>query len=336
MTSDHDQARKWRRAMRQALPPTETALTTALKVMQARAPEHMAPETKDIIDAVTIEVLAESAAADGDLRRALEEALQRTFWSATSAPQAQTNALATGAGYAARVAQRVPDDVLRAAVYRSGLKLEGCLALRDAIAVDLDAVVKVLRSDPPDPEAHECLLHWLISTCVATLEELEELRKVDPSALEAALGAWVDGKIEADIERDHAEAWSAVKPKHLETLLVWALTGAFELIAALADDLQLREAAHHRLGPSRLRYGVFDAELCSLVRDGADRVQVVRVAAEYLREPKSPSASFWPLGVIVELRLAQEEAAKAAATSPDPRAEDGPAGPDGDQSAATS
>ncbi|WP_298804553.1 DEAD/DEAH box helicase [uncultured Pseudokineococcus sp.] len=337
MTSDHDQARKWRRAMRQALPPTETALTAALKVMQTCAPEYMAPETKDIIDAVTIEVLAESAAADGDLRKALEEALQRTFWSATSAPQVQAPALATGAGYAARVAQRVPDNALRAAVYRSGLKLEGCLALRDAIATHLDPVVKVLRSDPPDADAHDRLLHWLIKTCVATLEELEALRDVDPDALKSALTAWTDGKSEADIERDHAEAWSAVKPVHLETLLVWALTGAFELIAALADDLQLREAAHHRLGPSRLRYGVFDAELCSMVRDGADRVQVARVAAEYLKEPKSPSAIQWPLSVIVGLRLAQEEeAAKAAALSPDPSAPDDPAGSDGDQGGATS
>lgn len=335
MASDHKQAREWRRAMRQALPPTETALTAALKVMQTRAPEYMASETKDIIDAVTIEVLAESAATDGDLRRALEEALHRTFWWATSAPQVQTPTLATGAGYAARVAQRVPDVALRAAVYRSGLKLEGCLALRDAIAAKLAAVVKVLRLDPPNPDAHERLLHWLIKTCVATLEELEDLREVDPDALKAALAAWVAGKSEADIEQDHADAWSAVKSAHLETLLVWALTGAFEVIAALADDLQLREAAHHRLAPSRLRYGVFDAELCSLVRVGADRVQVARIAAEYLNEPKEAFGIAWPLEIVVAQRLAAEESAtKAAAASPDPGATDaptGPATPDGDQ-----
>ncbi|MFD4008782.1 DEAD/DEAH box helicase [Brachybacterium paraconglomeratum] len=331
MTSDHDSARTWRRAMRQALPPTETALTAALKVMQSRAPEYMAPETKDIIDAVTIEVLAESAAVDGDLRKALEGALQRTFWSATSAPQVQAPALTFGASYAVRVAQRVPDDALRAAVYRSGLKLEGCLALRDAIATQLDPVVNVLRSDAPDADTHDRLLHWLIKTCVATLEELEDLRAVDPDALRVALTAWVDGESEADIERDHADAWSAVKPVHLDTLLVWALTGAFEIVAALANDLHLREAAHRRLGPSRLRYGVFDAELCSLVRGGEDRVQVARIAAEYLKVPKPPSAILWPLSMIVELRLAQEEdAAKAAAAAPDPSAPNDPARLDGD------
>lgn len=331
MTSDHDQARTWRRAMRQALPPTETALTAALKEMQTRAPEYMAPETKDIIDAVTIEVLAESAAVDGDLRKALEGALQRTFWSATSAPQVQAPALASGASYAVRVAQRVPDDAMRAAVYRSGLKLEGCLSLRDAIATQLDPVVNVLRSDSPDADAHDRLLHWLIKTCVATLEELEDLRDVDPDALRGALTAWMEGKSEANIERDHADAWSAVKPVHLETLLVWALTGTFEIIAALANDLQLREAAHRRLGPSRLRYGVFDAELCSLVREGADRVQVALIAAEYLKVPKPPSAILWPLSMMVELRLAQEEdAAKAAAAAPDPRSPNDPARLDGD------
>ena len=317
MTSDHHQAREWRRAMRQALPPTETALTAALNVMQARAPEQMPAETKVVIDAVTIEVLAESAAVDGDLRSALEGALQRTFWSATSPPEARPAVLTCGAGYAARVAQRVPDAAVRAAVYRSGLKLEGCLALRDAISDKLDAVVKVLRSDPVDAEAQERLLFWLISACVASLEELQDLRKVEPSALRDALAAWIAGTSEVDIERNYAEAWSAVKPGHLETLLVWALTGAFELIAALAGDIQLREAAHQRLGPSRLRYGVFDTELCSLVRDGADRVEVARIATEYLKRPAAAFGIRWPLSFVVEQRLAQEAAeATEAATNP--------------------
>ncbi|CCH75322.1 hypothetical protein BN11_640003 [Nostocoides australiense Ben110] len=321
MTSDHEQGRTWRRAMRQELPPTETALTAALKVMQTRAPEYMSDDDKAIIDAVTIEALAESAAADGDLRRALEEALQRTFWSATSAPQVQTIAVDNGTGYAARVAQRVPNAALRAAVYRSGLKLEGCLALRDAIAAQLGPIVSVLRSDPPDVAAHDRLLRWLIQACVATLEELRDLRGVDPDALWGALAAWVAGTSEDDIERLHGDAWGAVKARHLETLLVWALTGSFELIAALDGDLHLREAAHTRLGPSRLRYGVFDTELCALVRDGADRLQVVRIAEEYLKEPQPPTPPLGflrPLSVVVEQRIAAEaEAAALAAASGD-------------------
>lgn len=315
MTSDHDQARRWRRAMRQGLPPTETALTKALKELQRRTPEQMlVPANRDIINAITIEALAESAAVDGDLRRALEEALQRTFWSATSAPEVDHNATLTkGAGYAGVVGQRVPDAALRAAVYRSGLKLEGCLALRDAIAGRLDAIVRVLRAPEPNPAAREALVRWLIGVCVTTLDELQDLRDVDREPLGDALAAWIAGTSEDEIEHLHHDVWAAVKPRHLETLLVWALTGSFEIIAALAGDLDLREAAHNRLAPSRLRYGVFDAELCPLVRDGADRVQVARIANEYLREPQPPLGIRWPLGLVVEARLAAEEAAKAEA-----------------------
>ncbi|MFC4369255.1 DEAD/DEAH box helicase [Citricoccus nitrophenolicus] len=315
MTKDHCQARKWRRAMRQGLPPTETALTKALKELQQRAPEQMVIATnKDVIDAVTIEALAESAAVDGGLRRSLEEALQRTFWFGTSSPQVDHSAtLAHGASYAARVGQRVPDAALRAAVYRSGLKLEGCLALRDTIADKLDDIVRVLRAEPSDPNVNEQLLRWLIRTCVATVEELQDLRDVNSKSLCDALAEWVAGTSEDEINKLHPDAWSAVKPRHLETLLVWALTGSFEIISALADDLDLREAAHDRVAPSRLRYGVFDAALCPLVRNGADRVQVARIANEYLSEPPRSFGMMMPINIVVECRIAEEETAEAAA-----------------------
>ncbi|SEQ74537.1 Replicative superfamily II helicase [Microlunatus flavus] len=326
MTSDHVQARKWRRAMRQDLPPTRTALTEALMVLRHQAPQQMLPAEKDIIDALTIEALAESAAVDGDLRRALEEALQRSYWSATSAPQLQQTTLTNGAGYVQQVAHRVPDPALRAAVYRSGLKLEGCLRLRDAIAANLDAIVPVLQAEQPDPADHDRLLFWLISACVANLQELEDLREVEPAALQAALTSWVAGTSEADIDQAYPEAWAAVKTQHLETLLVWSLTGSFEVIAALGSDLGLRESAHSRLAPSRLRYGVFDAELCPLVRDGADRTQVARIARECLDEAQ-PRGFFWALADVVEARIAAEQEAKAeedalAETEPDEPWED--------------
>lgn len=317
MTSDHDQARRWRRAMRQGLPPTETALTKALKELQRRGPEQMlVPANKDIINAVTIEALAESAAVDGDLRRSLEEALQRTFWFGTSSPQVDhSTTLARGSIYATHVGQRVPDAALRAAVYRSGLKLEGCLALRDTIAAKLDDIVRVLRADPPDPNVHERLLRWLVRACVATVAELQDLRDVNPKSLGDSLAEWIAGTSEDEIEKLHPDAWSAVRPRHLETLLVWALTGSFEIIAALADDLDLREAAHDRLAPSRLRYGVFDAALCPLVSSGADRVQVARIAKEYLSEPPRSFGIFMPLDIVVEARIAQEETAEAEAAA---------------------
>lgn len=321
MTSDHDQARQWRRAMRQGLPPTETALTKALKELQQRAPEQMlVPDNKDMINAVTIEALAESAAVDGDLRRSLEEALQQTFWFSTSSPQVDHSAtLARGTSYATRVGQRVPGATLRAAIYRSGLKLEGCLALRDTIATKLNDIESILRADPPDSNDNERLLHWLISACIDTLEELQDLRDnlrdVSSKSLNDALAEWIAGTSEDEIEELYPDAWSAVKPRHLETLLVWALTGSFEIIAALADDLDLREAAHDRLAPSRLRYGVFDGALCPLVREGADRVQVVRIANEYLSAPPYSSGIPLPLDIVVEARIAEEKTAEDEATA---------------------
>lgn len=317
MTSDHKQARRWRRAMRQGLPPTETALTTALKELQHRAPHQMlASANKDIIDAITIEALAESAAVDGDFRRSLEEALQRTFWFGTSSPQVDHSAtLARGADYAAHVGQRMPDAGLRAAVYRSGLRLDGCLALRDNIATKLDTIVHILRVDPPDTNLNERLLRWLLQTCLVTVEELQDLRDVAPKSLGDALAEWIAGTGEDEIEKLHPEAWSAVKPRHLETLLVWALTGSFEIIAALADDLDLRDRAHDRLAPSRVRYGVFDAALSPLVRNGADRVQVARIANEYLSEQQGSSGIFMPMDLVVEARIAEEEIAEAEAAA---------------------
>lgn len=315
MTRDHDQARKWRRAMRQALPPTETALTKALKELQRRVPEQMLPTNKDIIDAISIEALAESAAVDGELRRSLEDALQQTFWFSTSSPQVDHAATLTrGATYAAHVGQRLPDAALRAAVYRSGLKLKGCLALRDVIAQHLDAIVRTLCAIPPDPSVNQRLLLWLVEACIATLEELQDLRDVNPRSLGEALAEWIAGTSEVEIQQHHPDAWRAVKPKHLETLLVWALTGSFEIIAALADDLDLREAAHARLAPSRLRYGIFDAALCPLVRNGADRVQVARIANDYLMEQPRPFAGILPIEMVVAMRIAEEEAAAAADT----------------------
>lgn len=323
MTEDHEQARLWRRAMRQGLPPTETALTKALKELQQRAPEQMpVAEDKDIINAVTIEALAESAAVDGDFRRSLEEALQRTFWFGTSAPQIEQNTtLASGANYATRVGALVPDPALRAAVYRSGLKLEGCLALRDAIAAKLDTIDWILRADQPNPSHNERLLRWLLQACIASLDELkdlrQDLREVASKSLGDALAEWIAGTGEDEIEKRHPDVWVAVKPKYLETLLVWALTGSFEIIAALADDLELRDRAHDRLAPSRVRYGIFDAVLCPLVRDGADRVQVARIANEYLSEQQGSSGTFMPLDMVVEARIAKEEPAESEAIAAD-------------------
>lgn len=255
MTDNHNQARKWRRAFRQQLPATETALTSAMKEIRRRTPEWMSDDTKEILNAITIEALAEAAAADGDLRAALEDALEQTVWSATSPPQVQEQAVTKVSSYATVVASSVPDLELRNAFYRSGLKLGSCLAIRDEINAKLDTIVALLRDPFVDEDDLHDLLHWLIEKLVRSLDELSALRVVDAVELRDALTRWVQGTSEADIEKAHPDAWEALTPRQLETMIPWALTGAFEVIAALAEDPQLRELGHRRLSPVRIRDG---------------------------------------------------------------------------------
>ena len=319
MTFDHKQARKWRKAFRAELPATETALTSAMKELQTRQPDSLSGPAKEALDALTIEALAEAAVADGDLRLALEAALEQTVWSSTSPPPARERALGRATDYARRVAAIVPDDQQRNAFYRSGLKLESCLALRDALADNLDAVTAQLYDPTSSEDALDKLLHWLIALLVATLNELDTLRAVARDDLEGALTLWMLGASEADIAAAHPDAWEALTPRHLETLLPWALTGAFEVIAALAGDLDLRERAHRRLKPVRIRDGVPDAELCDLVRGGADRTTVARIAAEIQAERDADRGAgfsiwgdLWTLESAVQQRLKEEVAAEAA------------------------
>lgn len=307
MTNKHDQARKWRRAMRQDLPPTETALTQALREFQARAPEQMFPANLQTIDAVTIEALAEAATVDGDLRRAVEQALERTFWFSTTPPgDSRERVLARGAKYAAHLGQRIPDSAMRAAVYRSGLEINGCLALRDILARRLDTIVATLRNEPLDRDQNTNLLLELVVACCSTVKELSDLKNIDSDSLRQVLELWIAGEDEEEISLRHKETWESVKPRHLESLLVWAVTGAIEIVAALANDPDLRDLAHKRLEPSRIRYGIFDATLCPLIREGNDRVQVARIAKEVLRDPPLFGVFSQPLAWKVTTRLEAE------------------------------
>lgn len=319
MTFDHDQARKWRKAFRAELPATETALTSAMTELQTRQPDSLSGPAKETLDALTIEALAEAAVADGDLRLALEAALEQTVWSSTSPPRARERAVGRATDYARRVAATVPDDQQRNAFYRSGLKLESCLALRDALADNLDAITGRLYDPTSSEDALDELLHWLIAVLAVTLNELDTLRAVARDDLEGALRMWMFGESEADIEAAYPDAWEALTPRHLETLLPWALTGAFEVIAALAGDLDLRERAHRRLKPVRLRDGIPDPELCDLVRGGADRTRVARIAGEVQAERDAEGdagiavwADLWTLASAVQERLKEELAAEAA------------------------
>lgn len=321
MAFDHQRARKWRKAFRTQLPATETALTAAMKELLARQPDGLSDAGKETLDALTIEVLADASATDGDLRRALEAALEQTVWSATSPPQAHEHVLDRAEIYALQVAAAVPDDKQRNAFYRSGLKLKSCIALRARLADKLDAITERLSAVNVDQHSLDALLHFLIAVLVVTLDELDSLRGIDRTNLKNALDMWMSGASETAIEVAYPDAWEALTPRYLETLLPWALTGAFEIIAALAGDLDLRERAHRLLKPVRLRDGVPDPDLCGLVRDGADRVRVARIANEVQAEREANGTEtylFWAdprtLASAVEERLRKELAAEAAET----------------------
>lgn len=166
----------------------------------------------------------------------------------------------------------------------------------------------LLGSFPDEGDLHN-LLHWLIEKLVESLDELSALQTVDAEELRDALTKWVQGTSEADIEEAHPDAWEALTPRQLETMIPWALTAAFEVIAALAGDLRLRELGHSRLSPVRIRDGVPDSELCDLVREGADRVRVARMAAE-CREEVAGLPFVWDLKDAVKRRMAEEDEAE--------------------------
>lgn len=323
MTDGHKQARKWRAAFRSGLPPTQTALTAAMEELLKRDPARLPGDAKKALDAVTIEALAEAAVVDGDLRRALETALDQTVWSSTSPPTVKERGLGRAADYVRTVAARVDDPGQRQAFYRAGLALDSCLALRDALAAEVGNIIGPLYDSTLDEGDTDELMHKLVALLVQTLHELDALRAVEAADLEGALRMWVAAEAEEAIEAAHPDAWAALTPNHLETLLPWALTGAFEIIAALAGDLDLRERAHRRLRPVRIRDGVPDPELCELVRGGADRVMVARIAREIeaervARDEAAVSSVFWlepALADAVKERLDEELAAEAAAAA---------------------
>ena len=169
------------------------------------------------------------------------------------------------------------------------------------------------RNTPPGGPFPLASDNWLIEILVKSLEELSALQTVEPQELRGALTKWMQGASESDIEEVHPDAWEALTPRQLETMIPWALTGAFEVIAALAGRPQLRETAHERLDPVRIRDGIPDSALSELVREGADRVRVSRIAAEH----SEPTANHWfvqqSVRDFVKERLEAEEEASAAA-----------------------
>jgi len=194
---------------------------------------------------------------------------------------------------------------MRTAIYRSGLRLHGSLQLRTALIQYIDDISNILHAAPSDPVQNDALLLRIVRSCVATVDELEKLRGLDAEKVSAALEAWIAGDSEPDIIERFPDVWEKLAPGDLDTLLPWAVTGALEIAAALADDAALRDAGHERLAPSRIRYGTFDASLCQLIRDGRDRILVSALAREYLHATARITGLVLPMDVAVEFKLAE-------------------------------
>lgn len=313
MNADEVQAAKWLRAFTTELPATRSALTDALQAMfnwgqdVLSGHEPSADKRLAVVDATILAAIAEGAVVDGDLRHAVEDVLGRTLWYAGANAVTREQLLQRATYRAAYVGRRVALDNWSKAFYRSGLPLNCCLALRDALAPHIGSIY----DDVVDPYGnHDNVLLWLAVRIAPKTEELGHWQEVSAEELYGALHMWLMGESEEDIESRYAAAWKAVRPTDLETLIPWVLTAIIDFIATETGESVFRELAHRRVVPVRLRYGVPDAAMCELVRDGFDRDDVVTVAEEFKYAP--PDAQMAGLKPYAQQWRREREAAVTA------------------------
>lgn len=284
MGDDQAQAAKWLRAFSAELPPTHSALTDALRAMfnwgqdVLGGQEATDDERLAVVDAAILAAIAEGAVVDGDLRHSVEDILGRTLWYAGANAITREKLLQRATVRAAYVARRVALDTWSKAFYRSGLPLNSCLALRDALTQNISAIYDEVTN--PDGD-HDGVLLWLATRIAPTVAELQHWQEVPPWELQGALRMWLGAESEEDIESRFAVAWKAIRPNDLETLIPWVLTAVIDFIATQTGVQGFREVAHRRVAPVRLRYGVPEADMCELVRDGFDRDDAIAVAEEF-------------------------------------------------------
>jgi superfamily II DNA/RNA helicase len=280
MVERPEQVEKWMRAFRAELPPTTSALEEALRYLRSTA-DFLAdadPETPlATVDAVILEALAEGATLDGELRQDLEALLARTLWYADAHPAARDLILDRASQRAERLRGAVPPGPWTSAFYRTGLPPRSCIALRDALLGRPAAVTEHLI----DPDGvHDAVLLWLAIHVAPAAPELHAWADLDTAVLQQALRQWLHGVPVNQIAAAHPDAWDVIAGD-LESLLPWILTAALEFLLVDADLTGIRDAAHARVGISRLRYGVPVLDCCDLVRRGADRVRVAELVTEY-------------------------------------------------------
>ncbi len=290
MAANENKAGEWLDAFNKQLPPTKSALTRALRKMFNWAQDVLSgQENRDdellaVVDSTLLAAIAEGAVIDGDLRRALEELLGQTYWYAGASTIEREKLLERAVQRAQFIASRVGTDQWSKTFYRSGLPLKSGLALRDALVPHAG----YLYSEVFDPDGdHDELLLWLAAEVTPVTAELTHLGTVPAHDLKGALSMWLSGHLEGDISARCQEAWNAIKPEDLDTLLPWLLTASIDIVATETASLDFRELAYRRLAPERIRYGVPRTEMCELVRDGFDRDDAIAIDTEFEQAPMS-------------------------------------------------
>jgi hypothetical protein len=319
MSGDEKQAAKWLRAFTAELPPTHSALTDALQAMfnwgqdVLSVREATDDERLAVVDAAILAAIAEGAVVDGDLRQAVEDILGRTLWYAGANDITRERLLQRATFRAAYVASWVAHDAWSNAFYRSGLPLTSCLALRDALGENISSIYNEVIN--PDGN-HDNVLLWLAVRMAPRVRELGRWQETPADELYGALLMWLMGESEEAIESRFATAWNTVRPNDLETLIPWVLTAIIDFTATATGEPVFRELAHRRVAPVRLRYGVPQADMCELVRDGFDRDEAVAVAKDFEYAP--PEARMAGLKSYAQEWKREREAAVLAADDQPP------------------
>lgn len=321
-------ANKWLKAFRAELPVTRSALERALNYLKA-APDFAtgtgpAPSVA-AVDALVLEALAEGAVTSGELRAVLEAILSHTLWFTGQGMHQATRDLVLDRAtqWAGRVHAAFAGDSWLRVVYRTGLPLRSCLAVRDALASYTAKLAQAFANPGTD---YLDLLGWLVATIAPQVPELQGSgwADLDASELAAAMSAWLGGvTTEDDLQAAWPETWPALAAA-LESPLPWVLTAAVEIaVLAVRDadplttvgsfvDLSA-DTAHARLGVSRLRYGLPQVELCGVVRDGVARDDACRLAAQF--DQLDPLAQLLSGGLAEYVRTSLEVDAEAESDS---------------------
>ena len=244
MTDEKKQANKWLRAFSAELPATQSALTAALQAMFTWGADVLAghDDIDDarlaVVDATILAAIAEGAVIDGDLRHSVEDVLGRTLWYAGASAVAREKLLERATYRAIHVVSRVAADNWSRTFYRSGLPLNSCIALRDALAPNVESIYDQVTN----PYAgHDDLLLWLAVHMAPAVAELEHWRDIPSAELHGVLAMWLSAQSEERIAERLASAWKSIRPNDLETLIPWVLTAAIDFITIETTALKFPE-----------------------------------------------------------------------------------------------